>query len=69
MSLTGYIGESALLSLIFCGYGLGLFSQLGAARVMLIALAAWLVLDLFAMAWLRVFDQGPLERLLRLWVR
>lgn len=69
MSLTGYIGESALLSLIFCGYGLGLFLQLGAARVMLIALAVWLVLDLFAMAWLRVFDQGPLERLLRLWVR
>jgi uncharacterized protein len=68
MSLTGYIGESVLLSLIFCGYGLQRYGKLGAFEVMLLALAVWLVLDLFAHCWQRYFRYGPLEWLLRKWV-
>jgi uncharacterized protein len=69
MSLTGYIGESALLSLIFCGYGLGFFGQLGAAKVACIAILVWFALDIFAILWQRQFGQGPLERLLKVWVK
>jgi uncharacterized protein len=69
MSLTGYIGESLLLALIFCGFGAGLLGQLGAAAVTAIALAAWLTLDVFAQFWQKRFTQGPLEYLLRRWSR
>ncbi len=68
MSLTGYIGESILLSLIFCSYGLGLFGQLSAAMVMLIALLVWLLLDVFTHVWQRHFQYGPFEQFLRTWV-
>ncbi len=69
MSLTGYIGESALLSLFFCGYGLGFFGQLGAAQVAGVSIAVWLALDIFANLWQRQSGQGPLERLLKVWVK
>lgn len=69
MSLTGYIGESALLTLFFCGYGLGFFGQLGAAKVACIAIAVWFALDVFAIFWQRQFGQGPLERLLKACVK
>jgi uncharacterized protein len=69
MSLTGYISESALLALIFCGFGVGLMGQLGAAAVTGIALAVWLTLDVFAQLWQKQFVHGPLEYLLSRWSR
>jgi uncharacterized protein len=60
-SLSLYIGESVLLSLLFCGYGLGLFGQLGAFQVVLSGIAAWILLEVLAKAWLGRFQQGPLE--------
>jgi uncharacterized protein len=69
MSLTGYVGESILLSLLFCGYGLGWFGQLGAAATMLVAVAVWLALDLASAAWQARWHQGPLEFALKHWVR
>lgn len=65
MSLSGYLGESALLSLVFCAYGLGLFGKLGAAAVAAIALLVWLTLDLLAHLTQRFFARGPAEWLLR----
>jgi uncharacterized protein len=69
MSLTGYLGESIVLSAVFCGWGLGLFGQLGIAVSAGIALLAWLGLDLFAGFWLRHFNYGPFEFFLRWWSR
>lgn len=69
LSLTGYLGESALLSLVFCGYGLALFGELGAAAVLAVALATWVAIDAFATVWERRLGRGPLERVLRAWVR
>ena len=66
MSLTVYIGESALLSLIFAGYGLGYFGQWGALPVVLTSIASWAVLSIFAWLWMKRFTQGPLERVLAL---
>jgi uncharacterized protein len=61
MSLTVYIGESALLSLVFSAYGLGYFGQWGAFPVVMTAIASWALLSMFAWLWMRRFRQGPLE--------
>lgn len=64
MSLTVYIGESVLLTLLFCGYGLGFFGDWGAFGVMLAAIGSWVVLSFFALLWAQRFSQGPLEMVL-----
>ncbi len=61
MSLTVYIGESALLSLVFTAYGLGYFGEWGAFPVVMTAIASWALLSLFAWIWMQRFNQGPLE--------
>lgn len=67
MSLTVYIGESVLLSLLFSGYGLGFFGQWGALAVTASGIAAWMALAVFAWIWLSRRDQGPLEAVLARW--
>lgn len=69
MSLTGYLGESIILSAIFCGWGLGLYGRLGITASAAITLGVWLALELFASVWLRRFDYGPFEWMLRSWSR
>jgi uncharacterized protein len=64
MSLTVYIGESALMSFIFSAYGLGYFGQWGAFPVVLAGIACWAVLTVFAWLWMQKFKQGPLEFLM-----
>lgn len=66
-SLSVYVGESVLLSLLFCGYGLGYFGQWTALPVVLSGITAWVVLAALARVWLGRFDQGPLESLLGRW--
>ena len=65
MSLSGYLGESLLLSLVFCAYGLGLYGQLGAAAVAGIAILVWLVLELMAHWAQRFTTRGPFELVMR----
>ena len=66
MSLTVYIGESALLSIVFSAYGLGFFGQWGALAVVTTAIASWVVLSVCAWLWMRSFTKGPLEYVLAL---
>jgi uncharacterized protein len=65
MSLSGYIGESLMLSIVFCAYGLGLFGKLNAGAVSALALGTWIALDLLAKATQSRWASGPLESLLR----
>jgi len=67
MSLTGYLGESILLSAIFCGWGLGLFGVLSLTQSLLVALGVWIALEVFAKQWLRRYAYGPFEWVLRSW--
>jgi uncharacterized protein len=67
MSLTCYVSESVLLATLFCGFGLGLMGQLGAAAVTAMALGAWLLIDVAAHGWQRYAQRGPLEHVLRWW--
>lgn len=60
-SLTIYIGQSVVFSILFSAWGLGLFAELNGAVVALIAFATWLALSLLAMLNLRWRTKGPLE--------
>ena len=63
MSLTIYISQSVVTSLIFNPWGLGLFQDLQTWQVFILAFGIWLFLSYFAAQWLKRFDQGPLEKL------
>jgi len=63
MSLTIYISQSVITSLIFGPWGLGLFQDLQTWQVFLLAFAIWLFLSYLANHWLKKFNQGPLEKL------
>jgi uncharacterized protein len=63
MSLTVYISQSVITSLIFGPWSLGLFQDLRTWQVFLLAFAIWLFLSYLAAQWLKRFNQGPLEKL------
>jgi uncharacterized protein len=65
MSLTIYISQSVITSLIFGPWGLGLFQDLQTWQVFLLAFGIWLLLSYLAAQWLKRFNQGPLESLMR----
>ena len=64
MSLTVYIGESALMSFVFAAYGLNYFARWGAFPVVLTGIASWALLSVFAWLWMKRFSRGPLESML-----
>jgi uncharacterized protein len=63
MSLTIYISQSVVASLIFSPWGLGLFQDLQTWQVFLLAFGIWLFLSYLAALWLKRFKRGPLEKL------
>lgn len=67
MSLSGYLGESILLAAIFSGWGFGLYGVLSLTESLFIALGVWIFLEVFAKQWLKFFNYGPFEWLLRSW--
>jgi uncharacterized protein len=64
MSLTNYISQSVLTSIIFGAWGFGLFQELQIWSVLLLAIAIWLILTYLSALWLKRFNQGPLEKLI-----
>ena len=67
-SLTAYLLQGLLMSLVFSGYGLGLVGKLGAAAYIPIGAAAAALSLLFVGWWRGRHALGPVETLLRLWV-
>jgi uncharacterized protein len=65
MSLSTYLGQSLVCTLVFYGYGLGWFGQFSRLGEVLFALALFALQVLFAHVWLRHFRQGPVEWLWR----
>jgi uncharacterized protein len=63
MSLTVYISQSVIASVIFSSWGLGLFQEVQTWQVLLLAFGIWLALVYFSTIWLRKYKQGPLEQL------
>ena len=69
LSLTVYISQSVITSLIFGPWGLGLFQELETWSVLILAFAIWLLLVALSNLWLKRFNQGPLEKVLGLLTR
>ena len=64
-AFTNYLGGSILMSILFNGYGFGLFGHVGRAELYLIVLAVWALMLLWSKPWLDRFRYGPLEWLWR----
>jgi uncharacterized protein len=65
MSLTAYVAEGAVAGLIFNGYGLGLYGQLGPFALCFVALAVFAMVHMLCATWSRFSVTGPLEVILR----
>ena len=65
MALSNYLAQSLLCTLLFYGYGLGWFEQMGRCWQLLFALALFAVQVAWSHAWLRHFRFGPMEWLWR----
>ena len=65
MSLSVYVGQSVLMSLLLHGYGLGLARSIGSSAGVLICVAVYAALLGFSHLWLGAFRIGPLDWLLR----
>lgn len=66
-SLTAYLMQGLILSLIFNPYGLGYFETFGAATCIAIAAGTAMFTIAFASVWRAIFKRGPLEYVLRSW--
>jgi len=64
MALTNYVGQSIITSVLF--YAFGLVGKLGFAQLMGTAALIWVAQGLFSVLWLRRYQMGPLEWLLRM---
>lgn len=69
MSLTIYILQSVVTSMIFGPWGFGLFQDLQTWQVLLLAFTIWALLVYFATKWLERYKQGPLEQFVNILTR
>lgn len=65
MALSNYLGQSIICTLIFYGYGLGLFGQMGKAAGLVLAVAIYAVQVIVSVWWMARFQFGPAEWLWR----
>lgn len=62
-ALTNYILQSVVTSILF--YGFGFYDRFGFAQLMGVAAAIWVGQTILSVLWLRAFEMGPAEWLLR----
>lgn len=65
MALTNYLTQSIVMTLIFYGYGLGLYAKYGPAVLLPMVPVFWLLQIPISMWWLKRFQFGPAEWLWR----
>ena len=65
VAFSNYLGTSILMTVLFYGYGLGLFGTLGRAELWLVVIATWALMLAWSTPWLDRFEYGPLEWLWR----
>jgi uncharacterized protein len=61
MALTSYLTQSIVASVLFYGWGFGLFGRLGEARAAAIGVAIFVTQAALSAVWLRRYRFGPLE--------
>jgi uncharacterized protein len=65
MAFSNYLGTSLAMSVLFNGWGFGLFGQLGHAAQLPVLLGVWALMLAWSPWWLARFTQGPMEWLWR----
>ena len=65
MSLSIYIGQSAIMGFVALSYGLALYGEISPSLSIALCVGVYLALLVFANLWMRVFHIGPCEWLLR----
>ena len=65
LAFTSYLTQSVVLSVLFYGWGFGLFGQLGEAQGASLAVLLFAAQAVFSAWWLRSHRFGPVERLWR----
>lgn len=68
LSLTNYIMQTVICTFIFYGYGLGLFAKLGVTAAIFLGIVIFSVQVIASTLYLKHFNQGPLEKLMRVCV-
>lgn len=65
MAFTNYLMQSLICTLIFYGYGLGMFGKIQRYEQVYYLIGIWVFQLIFSSVWLRYFRFGPLEWLWR----
>lgn len=68
LSLTNYLMQSIIFTMIFYGYGLGFFGELGVAIGLMLAVVVYVIQLFIANLYTKCFSIGPVEWLLRKFV-
>lgn len=61
MAFTNYLMQSIICTLIFHGYGLGLYNKLAFHQLYYIVFGVWVAQLIFSAIWLRYYRFGPFE--------
>lgn len=65
MALTNYIAQTLICTMLFYGFGFGLFNKLERHELFYVVAAIWTVELIWSPIWLRFFRFGPMEWLWR----
>jgi uncharacterized protein len=65
MALSNYLFDSIVCTMLFYGYGFGLFGQINRTGLAAIVLTIWMIQLLISPIWLQYFRYGPAEWLWR----
>jgi len=66
-SLSNYLMQSVIMSIIFYGWGFGFFGQTNVTQVVFFAICIYVFQVIVNVIWFRFKDQGPMEKLWRKW--
>ena len=61
MAFSNYLMTSVITSLVFCGYGFGLYGELSRAQQLWVVAGVWGFILLWSRPWLERFHYGPFE--------
>jgi uncharacterized protein len=64
-AFTNYLGTSIIMTMLFNGWGLGMFGELSRIQLWLVVIAMWGIMLAWSKPWLDRFEYGPLEWLWR----
>ena len=69
MAFSNYLGTSIITTLVFDGFGLGLYGRLSRFQELIVVAGVWVFILAWSKPWLARFHYGPFEWVWRSLVR